>query len=79
VRTISLASNGIETLAFFAELSRFVPELENLSLKDNLIRNYNQLAAIRGHEFKNMRELILTGNPVLTKEIQIGSEINFKR
>lgn len=43
VETISFAGNRIDSLFFFENLSTFLPNLKNLSFKDNNLRTYGDL------------------------------------
>lgn len=66
-------------MSFFSDLYRHVPRLANLSFKDNKLRNYDDLKGLNGKRFPALRELILDGNQVKSKEIEkTGSMINFK-
>lgn len=79
VQSISFASNRIVTLKAIVNLSSYVPDLVNLSLKNNEIRTYDDLNHIKGIDFPCLRELVLEGNPVRTKELEkAGGEINLK-
>ena len=80
IKTISLANNKIENLTFFSTLAGRVPDLENISFKDNLIRTFEDLQPFNGRNFKSLRELILDGNPIREKELsKAGGHINFMR
>ncbi len=51
----------------------------NVSFKDNNLRTYDDLKGFKGKEFQNLRELILDGNPLRTKEVaKAGGTINLK-
>lgn len=64
-----MASNRIEDLRFLSTMPSRLPELENLSFKDNQIRTYGDLTYFQADEFKKLRELILDGNPLRKKEL----------
>ncbi len=80
VQTISFASNGIRSLDHFSHLADQVPNLANVSFKDNLLRTYDDLNGFHGKDFHHLHELILEGNPLKEKELEKnGNTINFKR
>ncbi|ORZ07236.1 hypothetical protein BCR41DRAFT_373666 [Lobosporangium transversale] len=70
VTTISLASNGLTSLEPVAAISKFFPNLQNLSLKDNSISNYKELEYLSTKKLPNLRELILMGNPIRERDIE---------
>jgi Leucine-rich repeat (LRR) protein len=63
VETISFAGNKIESLLYFDNLSTFLPNIKNLSFKDNNLKYYDDLKGIQGSKFTELRELILAGTP----------------
>jgi hypothetical protein len=80
IKTLSLENNRISDTMFFSTLSKRIPDLENISFKDNLIKTFDDLRPFHGKEFKNLRELILDGNPIRDKELsKSGGLINFRR
>jgi nuclear RNA export factor len=80
IKTLSLENNRITNTMFFSTLSKRIPDLENISFKDNFIKNLDDLLPFHGKEFKNLRELILEGNPIRERELsKPGGLINFRR
>jgi nuclear RNA export factor len=80
IKTLSLANNKITDTNFFSTLSNRIPNLENISFKDNFIKTFDDLKPFNGERFKNLRELILDGNPIRDKELsKAGGLINFRR
>ena len=82
LKTLNLQNNMLDTTIFFGDLSERVPDLENISLMNNKLTNYKVLEFLKGHQFTNLRELLLRGNPLLDNIIESGNtsgEINFKR
>ncbi|KAH9481760.1 mRNA export factor mex67 [Psilocybe cubensis] len=65
VETLSLANNNL-TGTLLMQLSRYLPKLVNLSLQNNKIRDKKELTMIvsRKEKMLQMRELVLTGNPL---------------
>ncbi|KAI1317102.1 nuclear mRNA export, poly(A)+RNA binding protein [Mortierella claussenii] len=68
--TISFASNSLTSLEPIAAVSKFFPNLQNLSLKDNNISNYRELEYLGVKKLPNLRELILLDNPVRDRDIE---------
>ena len=62
--TILCSNNGLRNLNLFRELPNVLPGLQNLSLKDNLLKTFHDVEFIDGRKFTNLRELILLGNPI---------------
>ncbi|KAJ3308310.1 nuclear mRNA export, poly(A)+RNA binding protein [Boothiomyces sp. JEL0838] len=77
VQTISFDSNGIKNLEHFSTLHQRIPNLLNISFRDNLLEGYKSLEGFKGSEFKYLRELILDGNPVKTKAVGTNTTINY--
>ncbi|KAJ3345725.1 nuclear mRNA export, poly(A)+RNA binding protein, partial [Kappamyces sp. JEL0680] len=75
VQTISFASNHISNLEFFSQLASYIPNLINVSFKDNTIASYDQLKGFHGAEYTQLRELILEGNPLRTREVEKHSTL----
>ncbi|KAI8903499.1 hypothetical protein EDD86DRAFT_173650, partial [Gorgonomyces haynaldii] len=79
VETISFEDNELVHLGHLSTLSQRVPNLVNLSLKNNKIHTLNDLQPINGKEFTHLRELLLVGNPLREKEIgKTGSDLTYK-
>ncbi|KAH8100008.1 hypothetical protein BXZ70DRAFT_939960 [Cristinia sonorae] len=70
VETLSLARNGLTSSVHLAAIPHYLPNLKNLSLEGNALRSYKDMDLIAGRNGKleQLRELILTGNPV--RELQ---------
>ncbi|KAI0925950.1 hypothetical protein AcV5_008540 [Taiwanofungus camphoratus] len=66
VQTISLAYNNIVSGQNISRLSHYLPRLVNLSLEGNKLASWRDIDYISGRRGKleNLRELVLTGNPV---------------
>ncbi|KAI8918953.1 hypothetical protein BC831DRAFT_481597 [Entophlyctis helioformis] len=78
LETLSLSGNRLRTLAHFSSLHQRLPSLVNLSLQDNQLVSFRDLEPFSGKEFKNLRELLLIGNPVRERElIKAGGNINY--
>ncbi|KAG6840672.1 hypothetical protein C0991_005177 [Blastosporella zonata] len=65
VQTLSLSNNNLEGV-HLQHLSHYLPDLVNLSLENNKIRTLKDLdcLASRRGRLLNLKELVLTGNPV---------------
>ncbi|PCH42285.1 NTF2-like protein [Wolfiporia cocos MD-104 SS10] len=72
VQTVSLANNNISNGSVLSRLSHYLPKVLNLSLEGNKISQWRDLDCIAGKRTKlqNLRELILTGNPICETEYQ---------
>ncbi|RKP36492.1 hypothetical protein BJ085DRAFT_21115 [Dimargaris cristalligena] len=70
VKTVSLAGNELKSLATIAHLGNYLPDLENLSLEDNMIATFRDLDYLADctHPLKKLRGLILRGNPIQAAE-----------
>ncbi|KAI8824382.1 uncharacterized protein EV422DRAFT_519926 [Fimicolochytrium jonesii] len=64
VETLSLASNRLTTLSHFSILPTYAPNLTALSFQDNQLRSLRDIEPLRGSEFRQLRELLLSGNPI---------------
>lgn len=65
--TLSLANNDFKTLAPCASLPQHLPHLQNLSLENNDLKwtkDLTPLSKNRLGKLRNLRELMLTGNPM---------------
>ncbi|KAK9466516.1 hypothetical protein V1512DRAFT_253652 [Lipomyces arxii] len=63
IDTVRLDSCGITDISAVTTLAATFPHLKNLSLGHNSISQWRQLDPWR-HKFRELRELILTGNPI---------------
>ncbi|OCH95422.1 NTF2-like protein [Obba rivulosa] len=72
VETMSLAHNNITSASTIIGLPRYLPKLVNLSLEGNKLRMWKDLDYIAGRRgrLENLRELVLTGNPIREVEYQ---------
>lgn len=69
--SISFARNHLKNVQQISTLAQYLPNIQNISLQDNLIKEYENLEAISGTgKLKNLRELLLTGNPLRESEIK---------
>ncbi|KAK3829016.1 MAG: hypothetical protein J3Q66DRAFT_275631 [Benniella sp.] len=69
--TISFAMNGLKSLQPISSVAQFFPNLQNLSLKSNDIREYKDLEYLSGgKKLPRLRELILLDNPVRDRDIE---------
>lgn len=79
VQTISLSDNKLKTLDFFSTMMQRVPNLVNLSLKDNLLTSYKDIEPIKGSHLVHLREVLLSGNPIKDREIgKTGTDSLYK-
>lgn len=67
VETVSLADNDLIDVNWVTTLAQTYPGLKNLSLANNRIAGMRGLEPWR-HKFRQLRELILAGNPLVTNE-----------
>lgn len=81
VVTISLANNGFRSLGPVSSLPAYFPNLQNLSLEGNELKWTKDLDtfASRKSKLTNLKELLLTGNPVHTSAIAAGNEEGYRR
>uniref|UniRef100_V5EB83 mRNA export factor MEX67 n=2 Tax=Kalmanozyma brasiliensis (strain GHG001) TaxID=1365824 RepID=V5EB83_KALBG len=81
VITISLANNGFRSLGPVSSLPAFFPNLQNLSLEGNELKWTKDLDvfASRRSKLTNLKELLLTGNPVHASAIAAGNEEGYRR
>ncbi|KAH0585512.1 hypothetical protein H2248_008748 [Termitomyces sp. 'cryptogamus'] len=76
VKTLSLSNNKLQGI-HLQLLSHYLPDLVNLSLQNNNIRTLKELdfLASRRGRLLNLKELVLTGNPVQVNSVgQDGGE-----
>ncbi|CAL1716424.1 unnamed protein product [Somion occarium] len=80
VQTLSLAHNNIGNGQLIATLPHYLPGLRNLSLEGNQLKTWRDLDYITGRRgrLEQLRELILTGNPVRELEYQNNRAEKFK-
>lgn len=71
---VTLANNALENLEIVKDLSRTLPNLQNLDLSNN---NFANLAALDlwKRRFKKLQNLILSGNPLEQSEPNFATEI----
>ncbi|KAJ1028629.1 hypothetical protein NDA16_001795 [Ustilago loliicola] len=81
VVTISLANNGLRSLGPVSSLPAYFPNLQNLSLEGNELRWTKDLDtyAVRKSKLLNLKELLLTGNPVHASAIAAGNEEGYRQ
>lgn len=80
VETISLGDNNISNGETFRDINRYLPNLKNLSLAGNKLkdmRDLDNLSSKRG-KLVQLRELVLAGNPVREDRVKAGSYERFK-
>ncbi|KAK9458065.1 hypothetical protein V1511DRAFT_22326 [Dipodascopsis uninucleata] len=63
VESVNLAANQLQDVAAVTTLAQTYPNLKNLSLANNMISQWRNLDPWR-HKFRELRELILVGNPI---------------
>lgn len=69
VITISFARNHLKNVQQISTLAQYLPNVQNISFQDNLIKDYANLEAISGTgKLKNLREILLAGNPIRESE-----------
>ncbi|SJX61774.1 related to mRNA export factor mex67 [Sporisorium reilianum f. sp. reilianum] len=81
VVTISLAHNGFRNLGPVSSLPAYLPNLQNLSLEGNDLKWTKDLDtfAVRKSKLTNLKELLLTGNPVHASALAAGNEEGYRR
>ena len=81
VVTISLANNGLRSLGPVSSLPAYFPNLMNLSLEGNELKWTKDLDtfALRKSKLTNLKELLLTGNPVHASAVAAGNEEGYRR
>lgn len=81
VVTISLANNGFRNLGPVSSLPAYFPNLQNLSLEGNDLKWTKDLDTYASRKTKlvNLKELLLTGNPVHANAIAAGNEEGYRR
>ncbi|KAI7903631.1 uncharacterized protein BX663DRAFT_507144 [Cokeromyces recurvatus] len=81
VVTVSFARNHLKNVQPISTLAQYLPNVQNLSFQDNLIKEYDSLEALSGTgKLRHLRELLLTGNPLRESEIkQRGNDRAYMR
>ncbi|KAJ3022417.1 nuclear mRNA export, poly(A)+RNA binding protein [Thoreauomyces humboldtii] len=64
VETINLSSNRLTTLQHFSDFRNFLPNVTALSFQDNDIKSLSDVEPLNGPDLEQLRELVLTGNPL---------------
>ncbi|KAI9484128.1 MAG: hypothetical protein EXX96DRAFT_166244 [Benjaminiella poitrasii] len=71
VVTISFARNHLKNVQPISTLAQYLPNIQNLSFQDNLIKEYDHLEALSGTgKLRNLRELLLADNPLRESEMK---------
>ncbi|KAJ3311808.1 nuclear mRNA export, poly(A)+RNA binding protein [Blyttiomyces sp. JEL0837] len=79
VLTVSFQTNRLSSLKPFQTLSQWCPLVQNLSFRDNLLQSYRDIEGLKGSDMTNLRELMLTGNPVREREVKrAGGEADYR-
>lgn len=65
VESVSLASNNLSTVSAVTELAQTLPEIKNLDLSGNSIKDLNGLVPWK-RKFRSLSHLVLSGNPLET-------------
>ncbi|CAO3685472.1 unnamed protein product [Rhizopus stolonifer] len=69
--SISFSRNHLKNVQQISTLAQYLPNVQNISLQDNLIKEYEGLEAFSGTgKLKNLRELLLAGNPLRESEFR---------
>jgi nuclear RNA export factor len=74
VQTLSLANNNLSG-TFLLQLHRYLPNLINLSLQNNHIKDKKEISMIVPKKDKmiHLRELVLIGNPLREAAYKTGA------
>ncbi|KAJ7650754.1 hypothetical protein FB45DRAFT_997566 [Roridomyces roridus] len=80
VETLSLANNAL-TGQHLSYLDKYLPQIVNLSLRNNNLRQWKDVDSIaaRRDRLLNLRELILSGNPLREQEYKSDNVERYKR
>lgn len=71
VVTISFARNHLKNVQQISTLAQYLPNVQNVSFQDNLMKEYANLEALSGTGKLNcLRELVMEGNPLRDHEIK---------
>ncbi|KAI9263506.1 hypothetical protein EDC94DRAFT_606960 [Helicostylum pulchrum] len=69
--TISFARNHLKNVQQISTLAQYLPNIQNISFQENLFKDYANLEALSGTgKLKNLRELLMAGNPLCEAEIK---------
>jgi nuclear RNA export factor len=84
VKTLSLANNGISSGAILAAISRYLPNIVNLSLQGNKLSRFRDIDIIVGRKgstvrLTSLKELIVAGNPMRDNEEVAGKLDSYKQ
>lgn len=74
VVSVSLASNSLTTITSVTALAQTFPDVKNLDLSNNLLRNLSALEGWRW-KFRHLDHLILSGNPLEAEEQSFKEDI----
>lgn len=74
IQGVSLASNGLSTIAPVFDLAETFPQLKMLDLSNNQIENLRQLTRWR-QRFRSLENLVMVGNPIETQEPNYKTEL----
>lgn len=75
--TLSLGNNDLKTLAPLSQLPQHLPSIQNLSLEGNDLKwtkDLSTFAKNKNGSLKNLRELMLTGNPMQQNAVSAMNE-----
>ncbi|THH21303.1 hypothetical protein EW146_g226 [Bondarzewia mesenterica] len=80
VRSLSLANNHLSSTHGLSTIAHYLPDLANLSLENNNLRTWKDIDTLsqlsdKKDKLKNLRELILLGNPVRERQ---GADDQYK-
>lgn len=80
VESMSLASNHLRNVSPISTVAQYIPQLKNLSLQNNNLLFYSNLEALSGKtKLKELKELILLGNPLRENEIKkTGDDVAYR-
>ncbi|KAG2195010.1 hypothetical protein INT47_005610 [Mucor saturninus] len=69
--TISFARNHFKNVQQISTLAQYLPNIQNISFQDNLIKDYANLEALSGTgKLRHLRELLMAGNPLRDAEMK---------
>ncbi|KAI8884790.1 NTF2-like protein [Backusella circina FSU 941] len=71
VITLSIGNNHLKNVQQVSTLAQYLPNIQNLSFQNNLIKEYEGLEALSGTgKLRSLKELLLAGNPLRDSEIK---------
>jgi len=70
VKTISFANNNLNNLKSLEKLHEWLPDIQNLSFENNNLNTLRDIEPLKGESFKNLRELVIAGNPIKDNELR---------